>query len=126
MFCTKCGNVVPENASFCPICGASLKSTNQPAPQQAPAPAYTPAPAPARESNTMAILGLVFAFIVPVLGLIFSIIGLGKAKELQGEGHGLALAGLIVSIVELVIAVIAVIVILVTVPSIMSHIPSYY
>lgn len=104
MFCPKCGNTVNEDATFCPVCGAALKGEAQPAPQ--PTPAY----APVRGSNTMAILGLVFAFIMPILGLIFSILGLNKAKEMQGEGHGLALAGLIISIVEMAISLIVIIV----------------
>ena len=29
MNCPKCGNIVPEGASFCPNCGASLASSSQ-------------------------------------------------------------------------------------------------
>ena len=63
-----------------------------------------------RPTNTMAILGLVFAFVFPILGLVFSIIGLSNAKQMKGEGHGLALAGLIVSIVWMALALIIIIV----------------
>lgn len=56
MFCTECGNQVPENARFCTKCGKALAQTApqpaaqpmyQPAPQYAaqPAPQYTPQPA---------------------------------------------------------------------------------
>ena len=46
----------------------------------------------------MAIIGFVLSFFFALLGLIFSIIGLKKAKQLGGSGQGLAVAGLIISI----------------------------
>lgn len=36
-YCPKCGNLVDENMTFCPRCGAPLKSQTAP---QAPAPTY--------------------------------------------------------------------------------------
>ena len=53
-------------------------------------------------SNTFAILGFVFAFLVSLLGLVFSIIGIGKAKKMGGKGKSLAVPGLIISIVKIV------------------------
>ncbi|MBP6642489.1 MAG: DUF4190 domain-containing protein [Flavobacteriales bacterium] len=52
--------------------------------------------------NIFALLGFIFAFIFPIAGLVLSIIGLNKTKG-GGNGHGLALAGLIISIVFLVV-----------------------
>ncbi|MBR5082517.1 MAG: FHA domain-containing protein [Bacteroidales bacterium] len=62
-------------------------------------------------TNVFAILGFVFAFLVSPLGLIFSIIGLSKAKKMGGKQKGLAIAGLIISIISLVVTLIYIIVI---------------
>ena len=57
----------------------------------------------------MAILGFIFAFIFPIVGLILSIMGLKKRQY-----HGLAVAGVVISIISIIIYVIAVIVIIAT------------
>ncbi len=49
------------------------------------------------QNNGMAIAGFVCSFLVPLLGLVFSIIGLNRSKLMSGKGHGLALAGIIIS-----------------------------
>ena len=40
-----------------------------------------------------------------LLGLIFSAIGLGNAGKLDGEGRGLAIAGLIISFLGIIIKI---------------------
>ena len=40
------------------------------------------------DSNTIAIIGLILAFIIPLAGLICSIIGLNKAKALERKKLG--------------------------------------
>ncbi|TPW74718.1 DUF4190 domain-containing protein [Schumannella soli] len=64
---------------------------------------YTPAPA--AKTNTLAIVGLILAFVFSLAGLIVSIIALGQIKQTGEGGRGLALAGLIISIASLVIGV---------------------
>ena len=59
-----------------------------------------------QRTNTMAILGLVFAFVFSPLGVVFSAIGLKQVKERREGGRGLALAGLILSILFIVIGII--------------------
>ena len=56
------------------------------------------APAPTSITNTFAIVGFILAFFFPLLGLIFSIIGLNKVKECN-SGRGLAIAGIVISAV---------------------------
>ena len=56
------------------------------------------------KKNIYAIFGFVFAFLFSLLGLIFSIIGLKKSKEL-GTGSELSIAGLIISLVNTIIIV---------------------
>lgn len=55
-------------------------------------------------ANGMAIAGMIFAILLPLLGLILSIIGLNKSKKL-GQGTGLPLAGIITSSVLLIISI---------------------
>lgn len=56
-------------------------------------------PPPAQKTNTMSILGLVFAFLIAPLGIVFSALGLKQTKERNEGGRGLALTGLILSII---------------------------
>ena len=67
-------------------------------------PGYQP-----QKTNTMAILGLVFAFVFSPLGIVFSAIGLKQIKQRREGGRGLALAGLIISIISVIIGIIAVV-----------------
>jgi hypothetical protein len=57
------------------------------------------------KTNTMAILGLVFAFVFSPLGIVFSAMGLSQIKQRREGGRGLALAGLILSIVFVLLGV---------------------
>ena len=61
-------------------------------------------------SNGMAIAGFVLSFFIPILGLIFSAVGISKANKLpQRTGYGLAVAGLIISILFIVAAILVVV-----------------
>lgn len=82
------------------------------APPAAPGypPAYQATPtyayAPARKTNIFAILSLVFAFVFSVLGIVFGHVALSQIKRTGEDGHGLAVAGLIVSYVFVGLSVI--------------------
>jgi hypothetical protein len=70
-----------------------------PPPHQYHVPYHTPLSGPPSH-NGMAIAGFVCSFFVPLLGLIFSWIALaGMGKTGNEEGKGLAIAGLVISIV---------------------------
>ena len=58
------------------------------------------------ENNGFAIAGFVLSFYFAVLGIVFSSIGLSKAKKMNGKGKGLAVAGLVISLVSFVIGAI--------------------
>jgi len=65
-----------------------------------------PAPAPAAPAGRgISIAGIIFAFLIPLLGLILSIVGLVQARS-AGQKNGLAVAGIIISIVVPIIIVI--------------------
>ncbi len=120
MFCSKCGANIPNDAKFCPECGAKAAvfpgktqtgaNPSYQTPERKPWEEMPPAP-----SNGFAIAGFVLSlvaiflfpyFIVQILALIFSGIGLSRADRLNGSGKGLAIAGIVISIILLIIAII--------------------
>lgn len=90
-FCTNCGNELDDRAIMCPKCGIAFTQTVANSGQT--------------QSNGMAIAGFVLSFFIPLLGLIFSIIGLKRSKE-TNNGKGLSTAGIIISCVTMVITII--------------------
>lgn len=85
MFCKNCGREISENAAVCPHCGVQVGRLSN---------------GGETEGNVIAIVGFVFAFLVPIVGLICSIIGYNKAKA-GAPYKGLALAGIIISVVDI-------------------------
>ena len=61
-----------------------------------------------KKTNSFALAGFICSFFVPLLGLIFSIIGLNKVKECN-DGKGFSIAGIIISAVKMVLGFILVI-----------------
>ena len=128
MYCANCGKQIEENSICDCQSNTSSSQNNQPPPQ--PPPTYQnqppqPAPVyynqPVKNSNGSAVAGFVLALIgvfiswIPVigwiiwlLGLIFSCVGLGTAKRKQ-SGLGLSIAGLVLSLLGLIIVIIAII-----------------
>ena len=70
----------------------------------ASAPAYAQ-PAAVNPGHTLGIVGFILAFFVSPAGILVSAIGLSKSRK-SGNKNGLALAGLILSIVFLIIAIV--------------------
>ncbi len=93
MFCKNCGKEIDDKAVVCIYCGVA---TNQELAHK-------------RQTNVLAIVGFILSFFVAIAGLVCSILGKKKADELNGNGKGLATAGIVISIVLLVISVISVI-----------------
>ena len=56
------------------------------------------------KTNNYAIIGFVLSFFVAIAGLIVSIIGLKKSKELN-SGKGLSIAGIIISIINILFSI---------------------
>ena len=62
------------------------------------------------QTNGMAIAGFVCSFFVPIVGVIFSAIALNRIKmNVTKKGKGLAIAGLVISIVGIAIWLISII-----------------
>lgn len=56
------------------------------------------------DNNGMAIAGFVCSFFVPVVGVVLSAIGLSRVKKnITSKGKGLAVAGLVISIVGIAV-----------------------
>ena len=56
--------------------------------------------------NTCAIIGFVLSFYTPIVGLVLSIIGLNQIKKNGESGKGLAIAGIIISIILMLLVVV--------------------
>ncbi len=103
MTCPRCNTVNPAGSVACSACGT------------APLPALPPgyvlvADRRGLPTSGMAIAGFVLSFFggISVLGLIFSVLGYNACRRSQGQlkGEGLALAGIIISIVVTLMSVV--------------------
>ena len=87
-----------------------------------PPPPQSPVGSPAQnQTNGLAIAGLVAAFLIPLLGLILSVLGLKKSKELGGSGRGLAIAGLAISIFWMIVGVLIIVLVLIAAPALQRN-----
>jgi type II secretory pathway pseudopilin PulG len=68
-----------------------------------------------QKTNTLAIVGLIFSFLAPLIGLILSIIALSDIKKKHEGGRGLAIAGIVISTIFTLLFVIGIILALVLV-----------
>ena len=73
--------------------------------------------------NVLAIVGFILAFVFNIAGLVVSLIALSKIKKTGERGRGLALAGVIISIVSIIFGIIYIAVVL---PAIMNSMPTTY
>lgn len=133
MFCSNCGKQIDDNVVNCPFCsaetGVTPAQTEEPAAEQTAQqaqpqyeqtygqqnyeqqpyqPYQTQSYQPPRKSgsNGLAIAGFICAFFFPLLGLIFSCIGLNHSKKMGGDGKGLSIAGIVISVLAIVIIII--------------------
>ena len=89
MFCKNCGKEIDDKAVVCPYCGVQTENLRA---QQS-------------KTNVLAIIGFIFSFFLPIVGLICTNLGRKNAAECGGNGHGLATAGLVISILWIVLGV---------------------
>ena len=102
-YCIFCGEKIEEDSEFCPNCGAKqerITVTNE------------EINASGEETNTIAILAIVFAFVFTIVGLILGIIGMNKAKQMKGKGFGLSLAAVIISALSIFMEIVAIVILI--------------
>jgi hypothetical protein len=96
MYCQRCGTQLDGNAPSCKACGlAAGAPPPYPYPYPYPYPAYPPRP-PAKQANTLALVGLVLSIFMPLAGLIVSLIARKQCIERGEDGEKMAKAGIIV------------------------------
>ena len=114
-FCTNCGTKLENDVKFCTSCGKAVEeevsnNNNQPVNNTATVVVNNGQQNP---KNGLAIAGFVVSLVSSLLccgsfnliSLILSIVGLTKAKDYNGDGKGLAIAGIVISVVGYVIIV---------------------
>ncbi len=101
-FCSECGKELEENSVVCKNCGKKVESEIKVS--------VEPSALQPKKNNGFAIAGFVLSLVsllccgsTSFLGLIFSIIGLVNANKSEGEGKGLAIAGIIISAIILLV-----------------------
>ena len=104
--CKVCSSRIKQSAIICPVCKqmADVAPNNDTMTSSASTSATPTASQNPTGGNGFAITGFVLSFFVPLLGLIFSVLGKGKAKD--NTGRGLAIAGMVISIVTMAINII--------------------
>ena len=71
-----------------------------------------PAVGPAGETNVIAILALVFAFVFPIAAIVLGHVARHQIRTRGGQGDGLALAGLILGYIFTIITVIVIVIVI--------------
>ncbi len=92
-YCANCGTEIKDGTTKCPKCDKSFVAEK-------------------KETNAMAIAGIICSFLLPLLGLIFSIVGLKKSKELD-NGKEISIIGIVVSSFLMVVRLIAIVFLLI-------------
>ena len=68
-YCEKCGKEIDDNAVVCPICGASTAVN------------ASSVTTTERENPKTARMAMGFAFLLPILGVVFGVIGVKKYSD---------------------------------------------
>ena len=95
--CKACGRKIAKSAFYCPFCNKMADT--------APAPAVAPTGA----SNGFAVAAFILSFFVPILGLIFGILGLRRANE-GADGRGFCIAAIIISVIPLAMSLLVILI----------------
>lgn len=127
MYCLNCGKEINGKDRFCPYCGYenshndnienNVQSEEKSEDVQAPKTEKS-------EEKTLGILSMVFAFIIPFVGLIVSICGLVNYKE--KNNRSLCLAALIISGVVIILDFVVSILLMARIIAVANYHGSYF
>ena len=100
-YCGYCGGELKDDAKFCNMCGNkcnSLHINNT---------SVQPIIKVEEKTNSSAIIGFIFSLLsiigLSIPGLALSAYGIANSKQCNGKGKGLAVAGLVISIISSII-----------------------
>ena len=119
MYCGNCGNKVEDGTKFCPFCGSKLTSAGSSGNEDFETTHYSESTrqnASDGSQKTLAIVGIILAFLFPLIGLIVSIVARSNARQAgdQSSAH-LAKIGIILGAVMIGISLVVPIIIFVIV-----------
>jgi uncharacterized membrane protein YvbJ len=98
-YCSHCGAELRDEAVICPSCGCPVENVQQ-----------QPIPQGNQSYSALSIIGVVFAFLSPLIGLILSIVAGNNAKSVGDfKSASLAKTGTIISAVFLVLYILIVV-----------------
>ena len=103
--CPECGASISDQAASCPKCGFPFRKNAATAPETK-ASGENIAPNPVRtikKNNDLSIDGMICTFLLPILGLILSILARKKAIK-NGDKTSLATAGIWISAILLALS----------------------
>ena len=112
MFCKKCGAELDRSASFCPYCGEKVTVEEEHVKVNLgyDAPKSNKTCTKALVGFIVAMAGIIIAAIpCGIVGLVFSIMGKKEVEAKGLKGRGLAIAGIVVAIVDIAFGVISII-----------------
>lgn len=105
--CKKCGAQLADDDTYCYFCGSPLEEeVKKEEVRFNTTYNYENENYIRGEKNVFAIIGFIFAFFWPIVGLVLSCIGLSRSKRIDGIGRGMAIGGIIVAILNLVMALV--------------------
>lgn len=96
MFCKNCGKEIDDNAFVCVHCGVTVTSE-----KEVPSTKYSPW---AIVGMIVSLASLLISFfgVVPLIGIIFSCIGMKQTAYANVKGRGMAITGLVIGIIGVV------------------------
>ena len=107
MYCVRCGKNIDEGSKYCTSCGYPVNGKVKEEHETKD------------NAQVISILGMIFSFIIPVIGLILNIISICKCSKYKSKTgndskyKSLSFAGLIISIIMTIIHMIIIFVVVV-------------
>ena len=85
-FCPFCGEKLVDEAKFCRSCGKNIENYGNTG--QSPNTTQFEVPKVEKEHTLLIVLGYVFAFLIPLIGLIISVYLLTRKDSSKANRHG--------------------------------------